>query len=199
MLAGPTGKASLDPDPSAVLAARHAAKRIDDLPKARMLLESGQGTKAIKLLTALTAKEPTNSEAQELLEKAKQAAVQEMAQNHIRQGLCHRRQGRVDEAVAHFERAVAMDRRDIEARHLLAELLVENMVDLPRALALMREVIAMGGQKARYFATLGEILFLAKELERARDAFERALSMEPGNKEWSKRLKACGGTGRISE
>ena len=73
---------------------------------------------------------------------------------------------------------------------MLAELVFEAG-DVQRALGLMKEVIVLGGQRARYFVTLGEIFLAIEDLERASDAFNRALSLEPDNRDIKKRLKSC--------
>ena len=70
-------------------------------------------------------------------------------------------------------------------------LAVTDRRDLQRAVSLCKEVIGMGGQRARYYATLGELFLLGKEMTRAQEAFRRALVYEPDNKEYQKRIKAC--------
>ena len=71
----------------------------------------------------------------------------------------------------------------------LAEVLLETSRDFQQALDLMKEVIVLGGQRARYYVTLGDIFLSMKEPGRAQDAFKKALRLEPNNKEIQKRIK----------
>ncbi|MCK9461872.1 MAG: tetratricopeptide repeat protein, partial [Proteobacteria bacterium] len=114
-----------------------------------------------------------------------------LALGYLRQARYERQHGDPEVARTHFEKAISVDPTNVDARHQLAELLVERRMDLRKALQLTREVIGLGGQRAKYFVTLGEILLLSKDKERAAEAFERALGLEPDNKEIKKRIKLC--------
>ena len=126
-----------------------------------------------------------------MLEAAAKGSMEVLAKEHVSKGMHEQRQGNLPIAIKHFGQAADIDENNLNARHLLAEALLEARQELPRALTAIKEVISKGGQRARYFATLGEILLLAKDYEHAQGAFEQALAEDPDNKEYKKRLKAC--------
>jgi tetratricopeptide (TPR) repeat protein len=135
--------------------------------------------------------EPDNPRALEMMASANEANARTQAQQHIRRGRYAKNEGRLEEAIWYFEQALSLEKNNLDARHLLAELLVDSRTDLTRAMALMKEVVVLGGQRARYYVTLGDIFLLAKDVERAQDAFQKALRMEPENREIKRRLKLC--------
>jgi curved DNA-binding protein CbpA len=165
---------------------------VELVAQASIAVEREQHADAIALLERALSADSHNTQARELLARAQAGAAQELARGYIRQGMYERRQGDVVRARAHFEKALETDVKSVDARYQLADLLLETRSELPRALSLCKEVVGMGGQRARYFATLGELLLLAKQQDRAGEAFRKALNLEPGNKEYKKRLKACG-------
>jgi curved DNA-binding protein CbpA/Tfp pilus assembly protein PilF len=165
----------------------------DLLARGGIALEAGAHAEAVRLFGEALAEDPGNVRAAKLLSDAKAEATRALAAGYLRQGRYERLQGDTVRARASLTRAAELDPRNLEARHQLADLLLAERLDLRLALTLSREVIALGGQKARYFAILGELLLLAKEKDRAREAFSRAVQSEPDNKEYRKRLKACGG------
>ena len=146
---------------------------------------------AMDLLSKVIENSPDNHEAEEMLRAATLHHQRAQAGAHLRRGRYARIEGEHEQAIWHFEQALGIDKDNLDARHLLAELFVEKQQNLGRALALMKEVIVLGGQRSRYFATLGEIFLLAKELDRAADAFNKALTMEPNNSDLKKRLRQC--------
>ena len=161
------------------------------LKEAEIAIEQEHFGDAVRFLREVLSMDPENSAAKELLGKAIEGQNSASAQNYLRQGRMALRQGDGRQAEREYLRALECDPSNLDARHLLAELLLSEHRDLPRALTLMKEIIALGGQRARYFATLGELLLLAKDNERAYDAYARAASMEPSNKEYAKRLRVC--------
>ncbi|MCP4606708.1 MAG: tetratricopeptide repeat protein [Proteobacteria bacterium] len=163
-------------------------QRLED---AKIAIEHERFGDATRLLYEILSADPGHSEAKEMLKAAEEGNMWTIAQGHLRKGRFQQREGNLKLARKHFEQALSIDSDNIDARHLLAEALVKERKDLPRALTLANEVIDMGGQRARYFATLGEILIMAKDYGKAEQAFEKAILMEPDNKEYKKRLKVC--------
>lgn len=134
---------------------------------------------------------PNDRNAQRLLETATLEHKKAQAQAHLRRGRYAKSAGELEQALWHYKQALTNDKDSLDARHLIAELFVEQQTNLDRALAYMREIIVLGGQKARYFVTLGDIFLLLKEVDRATDAFNKALTMEPNNKDIKKRFRYC--------
>ncbi|MDD5308288.1 MAG: DnaJ domain-containing protein [Deltaproteobacteria bacterium] len=170
----------------------HVTRAASLVEAAILAVDTKRYTEAIQLINEALQLNPSNAQAKDLLEVAKAGTMRSVAQDHVRQGMFERRRGQMELARDAFEKAVKADPENIDARHQLAEVLVELKQDLTRAYNLAREVIGMGGQRARYFVTLGEILLLAKDAARAREAFGRALALEPDNKELRKKLKSLG-------
>lgn len=167
-------------------------QRFDDrIGHARIAMERAEYDDAARLLQSILEEDPDNKVATSLLELARKGAISSMARGSLSKGQIERRQGNTEKALELFEQALAAEPGNLEARHLLADALLEVKRDLSRALLLSKEVVALGGQRARYFATLGELFAMAKEYTRAREAFERAIALEPDNRELKKRLKAC--------
>lgn len=163
----------------------------DKLQQAEIAIEQEQFSEATRMLEEVFKVDSKNKKARQLLSQANAGAVKALAKGYIRQGLYERRQGDGLRARTNFEKALEVDATNIDARYQLADLLFELRTELPRALSLCKEVIGMGGQRARYFATLGELLLLAKQPARASEAFRKALEIEPDSREYKKRLKAC--------
>jgi tetratricopeptide (TPR) repeat protein len=168
-----------------------AAEIAARVERAAIAVEVGKNADAVRLLQEVLAEDAGNPRARDLLRRAETGAMKELALGYLRQARYERQHGDPDLARAHFEKALSVDPSNLDARHQLAELLIEHRRDLRRALTLSREVIGLGGHKAKYFVTLGEILLLSKDNSRAAEAFERALAQDPDNKEIRKKLKLC--------
>ena len=160
---------------------------------ARIALEQREFTGAVSILGEILAMDEKNVEAANLLEQAKIGVRQTLAKGYLRQGRYERKHGDFRQAKSHFDKALQSDPENLEARHLLSQTLLDLRSELPRALVLCKELTRMGGQKGRYFATLGELLLLAKENAKACDAFEQAVLLEPDNRDYKKRYKTCKG------
>jgi tetratricopeptide (TPR) repeat protein len=161
--------------------------------RAAMAIEVGKNADAVNILKDVLEKRGDMPRARDMLRQAEAGAMKELSLGYLRQARYQRSHGDPETARAHFEKVLSIDPTSLDARHQLAEMLIEHKLDLRRALTLCREVIGLGGQRAKYFVTLGEILLLSKDREHAAEAFERALSLEPDNKELKKKLKACKG------
>ena len=165
----------------------------DKINHARIALEQREFASAVSILGEILALDGKNVEAANLLEQAKVGARQVLAKGYLRQGRYERKHGDFRQAKSHFDKALQSDPENLEARHLLSQTLLDLRSELPRALVLCKELTRMGGQKGRYFATLGELLLLAKENAKACDAFEQAVLLEPDNRDYKKRYKTCKG------
>ncbi|MCP4675654.1 MAG: DnaJ domain-containing protein [Deltaproteobacteria bacterium] len=160
------------------------------LDEAEMAIEQERFSDALRFIQECLDHEPENEKAMELLAKAEAGNAWTLAQGCLRKGRMQMRDNDLDAAQRQFEKALKIDAGNLDARHLLGEVLLKNNQDLGRALTLVKEAIVMGGQRARYFATLGELMLLAKDRENAANAFEKACDLEPDNKDYKKRLKA---------
>lgn len=146
---------------------------------------------ALTMCRTLLNIDPKNTQVQGLLKTATVGQGKAQAQANLRRGLYAVREGQVQEAKWYFEQAASQDKDNVEARHLLAELLLQHEHDCVSALVLMKEVIVLGGQRARYFATLGDVFLGMKDYERATDAYNKAMRLEPDNKDLKKKLRLC--------
>jgi tetratricopeptide (TPR) repeat protein len=160
------------------------------LADAELAMDQDRYSDAANLARSILKHYPDNEKAKQLLKDAGKGLSQTQVRLHMRRSLYARRDGQPEQAKWHLEQALVIDPNHIDARHMLAELFFEAG-DVQRALSLMKEVIVLGGQRARYFVTLGEIFLAIEDLERASDAFNRALSLEPDNRDIKKRLKSC--------
>jgi len=177
--------------PAAPAAEPTAPELEAQVEQAAMAIELGKNSDAVNILQGVLAQKANMPRARELLGRAESGAVKELSLGYLRQARYERQHGDPEIARGHFEKVISIDPTSLDARHQLAEMLIEHRQDLRKALVLCREVIGLGGQRAKYFVTLGEILLLSKDKERALDAFERALAMEPDNKDLKKKIKAC--------
>ncbi len=157
--------------------------------RAEEAMDQSQHAAAAKILGEILQMVPDNPQALEMLAAVNAENNRIQLQQHIRRGRFAKNENRFDEAKWHYEQALLLDKDNIDARHLLAEMLLETSSDLHKALDLMKEVVVLGGQRARYYVTLGDIFLSLKEPGRAQDAFKKAFRLEPDNKEIQKRIK----------
>jgi curved DNA-binding protein CbpA len=165
---------------------------VDRISAAELALEQHRPSDAANIIDEVLKKEPGNAKAKDVFDRAKLGQMQFKAREHISSGKNECRAKNYRGACKLFELAITCDKRNLDAKHLLAEALIESKGDISHATSLAKEVIVLGGQRARYFATLGELMLLAKDSRNAKKAFLRALELEPVNKEYKKRLKVCG-------
>ncbi len=164
---------------------------IELIKQAELAIERTKYDQAINFLKQVQAGDPKNPQVTEMMKKAQMGLDRSRAYELLSKGRQSRRAGNYDEAKAAFERAIHTDPLSMDARHLLADVLLETRSDLPRALSMARDIVSKGGQHARYFATLGELYLLNKQHAEARTALETALAKTPGNDRYKKLLKAC--------
>jgi len=165
-------------------------KKMED---AALAIEVERYGDAVRLLEAVLAENASFPNARELFRRAEAGAARKLSSGYLRQARFERMHGDSELALEHFDKAIGADGSNLDARYQLAEMLLEKRMNLGRALTLCREVIGLGGQRAKYFATMGDILLLSKDKTRAAEAFERALEIEPDNKDLRKKWKLCKG------
>jgi len=174
-------------------ARRSRPPRVDvenSLALASIALEQRQYSRAVGSLEEVLSADPENRRAREMMDSARVGSKRELAVKYLGQGRYERQGGDPEQARRSFEKAVEADENNAEAMYQLADLLLDTRQNLPRALELAQRAAATG-HKARYFATLGEILILAGENEKAAEVFRRAIKLEPRNSRYKRRIKAC--------
>ncbi len=164
---------------------------IELLKQAEFALERAKYQQVIDFLKEVQTGDPNNPQVNQMMQKARNGLNRDRSYELLSKGRHSRRAGEYDSALACFEKAIHADPTSMDARHLLADLLLETRSDLPRALSMARDIISKGGQHARYFATVGELYLLNKQYAEARSALEQALAKTPGNDRYKKLLKAC--------
>ena len=102
---------------------------------------------------------------------------------HANLGICHARNGDLQGAEATFRRGLkdcpgSPEIRDELAAHLLA--LGKN---LPEALTLSEEAVALGRDEIRHLMTLGEARLALEDEAGAAEAYEAVLALDPENPE----------------
>lgn len=162
-----------------------------ELSRAKMALEQERFTDAVAILTRLVQNDKDDKDLSCLLDRAKVAQAAALGKAHLSQGLIEQRRGHLQDAQKMYQTALETDPASQEARHLLAQVLLEQRKDLSRALMLAKESVSSGNPRSRYYVTMGDLLLLGNETGRAREAYHRALQIEPDNKEIQKKLKAC--------
>jgi tetratricopeptide (TPR) repeat protein len=156
-----------------------------------LALERAKYQQAIDYLKEVQTGDPNNPQVNQMMTKAMDGFNRARFYELLSKGKQSQRAGKDDHALACFEKAIHADPTSMDARHLLADLLLETRSDLLRALSMARDIVSKGGQQARYFATLGELYMLNKQYPEARSALEQALNITPGNDRYKKLLKAC--------
>lgn len=162
------------------------------LRDAEVAIEQERFGDALCMLSEVLAADPENEKAKTLVCTAQKGHSISLTQSFLRKGIMEMRQGNLTAAEACFKQALDTHSDNLEAKHLLSEALLQQKRDLGKALSLMKEVIAKGGNRARYYITFGDLILMGGDNIRAKEAFSRALALEPGNKDAKKKLKACG-------
>ena len=114
---------------------------------------------------------------------------------HVLMGLSLQGLGRSNEAVAHYERAVAADPNDVAALDLLAGWRFRSG-RYGEAFGLYRNLLDAGRVDAEIHARMGVALYRLNRPGEALRSFERALSLDPGLESarvWIQRLQEASG------
>ena len=160
------------------------------LEHARIAIERQEYDVATVHLQEILKRDGDNEEAIRMLEAARAGKILVKAREWMRQGRFDYEKGRVREALGSFEKALKLDGENLESRYYMARCLYDLRMDLDRAFELTKEIVGLGGRKGKYYHVMAELLLLANERTRAVEALERAVKLEPDNREYQKKLKA---------
>ena len=98
---------------------------------------------------------------------------------HANLGICHARNGRMEEAEAAFRRGLKECPGSPEIRDELAAHLLASEGDLQEALSLAEEAVALGRDEVRHLYTLGEIRLALEDETGAEEAYSSILDLDP--------------------
>lgn len=133
--------------------------------------------------------DPKNDSYRQAFEKVNERARQVRAEQYWKAGFLQESVGRPREALQSYLEAVeAWPRHDYCAH--VAELLVEHVGDLRRAVELAEQAVAAEPQEVDYLLLLGRIYAEANLTRKAQGVLERALELSPKNDEAKQALKA---------
>jgi protein O-mannosyl-transferase len=138
----------------------------------RILMARHRWKDAILSLRTLRELSPSNAEAGGLLSEAMVESGIELATT-----------GRSSEALSEFQLAAAVDPQNSAAQSNLAVALVKYGGSLDDALAHARLAVALNGSDPATLDLLGRVLATRGEADAARTQFERALQIDPNNRE----------------
>jgi serine/threonine protein kinase len=103
-------------------------------------------------------------------------------------GYARYRQGKMKDAVAAFERAVQLGEYDAPILNTYANVLIRTQ-NAKRAVELAEKLVKLVEDNAEYWDTLGSAYKAAQRKTEAKDAFKRALEIDPEHKGAKKGLK----------
>ncbi len=102
---------------------------------------------------------------------------------HANLGICHARNGHPERAEAAFRRGLTDCPGSPEIRDELAAHLLAQRRNLPEALTLSEEAVALGRDEIRHLITLGEARLALEDEAGAVEAYEAVLALDPENPE----------------
>lgn len=102
---------------------------------------------------------------------------------HANLGICQARNDHYDEAEATFRRGLAACPGSPEIRDELAAHLLAEKKDLPEALSLAEEAVALGRDEVRHLQTLAEARLANADEDGAEETFREVLVLDPENPE----------------
>ncbi len=102
---------------------------------------------------------------------------------HANLGICHARNGHPERAEAAFRRGLTDCPGSPEIRDELAAHLLAQRRNLPEALTLSEEAVALGRDEIRHLITLGEARLALEDEAGAAEAYEAVLALDPENPE----------------
>ncbi|HET9965934.1 MAG TPA: tetratricopeptide repeat protein, partial [Rubrobacter sp.] len=102
---------------------------------------------------------------------------------HANLGICHARNGNLEKAEAAFRRGLEDCPGSPEIRDELAAHLLALRKDLPEALRLSEEAVALGRDEIRHLITLGEARLALGDEAGAAEAYGAVLALDPENPE----------------
>jgi tetratricopeptide (TPR) repeat protein len=111
------------------------------------------------------------------------AETPEWWEAHANLGICHARNGQSARAEAAFRRGLEDCPGSPEIRDELAAHLLSERRDLPEALRLSEEAVALGRDEIRHLHTLGEARLAIGDESGAAEAYSAMLALDPENPE----------------
>jgi tetratricopeptide (TPR) repeat protein len=102
---------------------------------------------------------------------------------HANLGICHARNGDLEKAEAAFRRGLEDCPGSPEIRDELAAHLLALRKNLPEALKLSEEAVALGRDEIRHLITLGEARLALEDEAGAAEAYDAVLALDPENPE----------------
>ncbi|WP_119066035.1 tetratricopeptide repeat protein [Rubrobacter indicoceani] len=100
---------------------------------------------------------------------------------HANLGICQARNEHYEEAEATFRRGLAACPGSPEIRDELAAHLLAEKRNLPEALSLAEEAVALGRDEIRHLQTLAEVRLASSDDEGAEETFKEVLALDPEN------------------
>ncbi|MCD6121341.1 MAG: tetratricopeptide repeat protein [Spirochaetales bacterium] len=98
-------------------------------------------------------------------------------------------QRKVKDAVTYLEKSLEMDPENANAANSLGYILVEEDIDVNRALKLCRKAVKKKSKNAAYLDSLGWIYYKKGNVSKAHSYLRQALAISPGNKQIVKHMK----------
>lgn len=157
---------------------------------ARIAFERNEYDLAIEHLQEAIRRDGDNTIASSMLREAHSQKLAAKVKEFIRRGRFEQSKGKMNNALELYESALKLDTRNLDAKYHLANVLFESKIGLHRGVVLCQEVIAQGGNKAKYFAMLAEFLILAREEDKAVESMSKAVYLDPDNRDYRKKLKS---------
>ena len=111
------------------------------------------------------------------------AATPEWWEAHANLGICHARNGDLEKAEAAFRQGLEDCPGSPEIRDELAAHLLALRKNLPEALKLSEEAVALGRDEIRHLITLGEARLALEDEDGAAAAYDAVLALDPENPE----------------
>jgi tetratricopeptide (TPR) repeat protein len=108
-------------------------------------------------------------------------AAPEWWEAHANLGICHARNGDLEKAGAAFRRGLEDCPGSPEIRDELAAHLLALRKNLPEALRLSEEAVALGRDEIRHLLTLGEARLALEDEAGATEAYGAVLALDPAN------------------
>ena len=109
------------------------------------------------------------------------AGASEWWEAHANLGICHARNGDLEKAEAAFRRGLEDCPGSPEIRDELAAHLLALRKNLPEALRLSEEAVALGRDEIRHLITLGEARLALEDEAGAAEAYHAVLALDPEN------------------
>jgi tetratricopeptide (TPR) repeat protein len=122
----------------------------------------------------------------------KSLAIRQDATTLFNVGVIERQQGKIQEALQHFIAAAKSSLIDPSPRIAIATMLVEDG-QWKNAEDFLRKAVAEVAPSSQLYQTFGMVLEQNRKPAEAREAYRKAVQLDPQNTKAKERLKALGG------